>query len=252
MKILALHGFTGCGADFDSLKALTKDKGYHWYCPDLPGHGQSTSPSDLNSILQELDYTVDRIGEPVLLLGYSMGGRIALQYALRNVRKLNGLILVGTTAGIEDEKDRLARLQRDHAMADHIENVGIKVFLDEWRSNPLIKTQDSITDDVRLPMIENRLNLNPQALAQNLRSLGTGSLDPIWDQLQNIHCPAKVLAGEFDLKFVKIGQKLAQSLPNASFSVVPGVGHCAHLENSHFFLAELENMVEKLTSTATL
>lgn len=251
MKILALHGFSGSGADFHPLAKSDPTKSL-WWTPDMPGHGYNTQPATLKAVFNELDIIAKQINEPFLLIGYSMGGRLALQYAVKRAEIIKGIILIGTTPGIIDHNERQQRQERDHKLATRIESIGVPAFIEEWLNTPLIKTQKNIPDNIRSPMRERRNMLNPRALANNLRGLGTGSLEAVWSKLGKISCPVLVLAGEKDQKFVQIGKEMAKALPNAEYCSVPCTGHCAHLENTPFFLAQLENMIEKLAFEARM
>ena len=95
--IVAWHGFMGSGEDFSPLRKCVK---VSLQTPDLVGHGghSSLNPKDFE-LEQQLLYWSTRIPQGTILLGYSMGGRLALQFALRYPKKLSGLILIGATPG---------------------------------------------------------------------------------------------------------------------------------------------------------
>lgn len=191
---------------------------------DLPGHGGSAEIStDLEGIA---DAVLDLAGsERFDLLGYSLGGRAALTLALRRPDRLRSLVLIGATAGIADEAERLARRRADEALADEIEEEGdVASFLDRWLA------QDLFSDlDAEQAQLAERLVNSPAGLASSLRSAGTGTQVPSWDRLGEIDRPALVIAGALDERYCAIGAEMAAGMPQARFELVPGARHACHL-----------------------
>jgi 2-succinyl-6-hydroxy-2,4-cyclohexadiene-1-carboxylate synthase len=151
-----------------------------------------------------------------------MGGRIALQAALAAPERVDRLVLVATTAGIEDPAERDRRRAGDEALADHIEHATIDDFIVRWTAQPLFAgTPPEAAALWHADMLEN----DPAALAAALRGIGTGVMKPLWDRLSELRMPATVVAGERDAKFVALGQRLANELPNGELVIVDGAGH---------------------------
>lgn len=190
---------------------------------DLPGHGDSTAPADAD-LWASADHLVE-CGGRATYVGYSMGGRVALHAALGHPDDVRGLVLIGATAGIGDDAERTARLAADERLAERIETIGVEAFVDEWLTNPLFA---GLTADTALRA--DRLRNSATGLATSLRSTGTGTQEPLWGRLASIEAPTLVLAGEYDTKFRELGARLADSLGEARFEVIPGAGHTVHLE----------------------
>jgi len=151
--VVALHGFTGSGLDFESLaKALPT---FDWWALDLPGHG-NTAPLDSGGswMLETCAATAALIASlaaenpqrPIHLLGYSLGGRVALQTLARTsaTEHREKLVVVGATPGIGDARERARRQDWDRALAEHIRREGMVAFLESWQQQPLIATQTRI------------------------------------------------------------------------------------------------------------
>jgi 2-succinyl-6-hydroxy-2,4-cyclohexadiene-1-carboxylate synthase len=86
--------------------------------------------------------------------------------------------------------------------------------------------------------VDDRRRNTPAGLASSLRFAGTGAQEPVWDRVHHIHVPVLVVAGEHDAKFRALGERLTAAIgPHASFAVVPGAGHAAHLEQPDAFAA---------------
>src|SRR5699024_8443001 len=113
---------------------------------DLHGHGHDQSNQNytwcFKFICEEINHTLSLFNTYQLFLhGYSMGGRIALYYALYGAYKLNGLILESTSPGIKKEEDRIERIQVDQARAKVLEIAGLEIFVNDWEKLPLFQTQ---------------------------------------------------------------------------------------------------------------
>jgi len=237
--IIALHGFMGCGEDFTALK---KHFSQHlWHCLNLH---QMENPS-IENLMGHLHSLIDSFQSKPILLGYSFGGRMALQYAVRFSEKISRLILISTTPGIEDPLQRRKRIEADNLLADHIETIGTKTFFEEWINTRLIKTQMNIPERIRQPIFENRLKNSPKPLAHSLRTMGTGSMEPVWRYLNQIDCPTNIFVGEKDLKFLEIGKQMHKGILNSTYDILPDAGHCAHLENLEDFVGSLKQKLPK-------
>jgi len=220
-RIAFLHGFTETHHHWHTVAHAVADRvgDTTLVLPDLPGHGLSAN--DERDIDQTADALARAIG-PATYVGYSMGGRVALHAALLDESPVERLVLIGATPGIahDDERRRL-----DDERADHIEQVGVDTFLDEWLAAPLFATLPA--DPVGL---EHRRRNTAAGLAHSLRTAGTGVQRSRWDELDRIGVPVLVIAGELDLKFTDIGRRMTESLPNATFVSIAGAGHAAHTE----------------------
>jgi 2-succinyl-6-hydroxy-2,4-cyclohexadiene-1-carboxylate synthase len=156
-----------------------------------------------------------------------MGGRIALHLALEQPELVERLVLISTTAGIEDAGERAQRRAADEQLAAEIERDGVEAFAARWAAGPLFAEQ---APDVAALAREDRLRQRPEDLAVTLRGLGTGTMQPVWDRLGELTMPAVVLVGERDAKFRALGERLAAGLPRGELRVVDGAGHAVHLE----------------------
>lgn len=200
--------------------------------PDLIGHGTALAPSDvapyrMAAIVADL---VESIGT-AHVVGYSMGGRIALSLAVAAPERVRSLTLIGASPGLRTIEERQARVKRDAALAQDIERDGIEAFVLRWENLPLFASQQSLDGKVLERQRQTRLAQRPHGLANSLRGCGTGSMPPLHDALSDLRMPALCLAGESDITYATIGNEMAAALPAGSFAVVPGAGHAAHLED---------------------
>lgn len=242
--IVALHGFTGSGQDFAAV-ADKRNEMTAWYAPDFLGHGQSDSPHDIKHYTIEsfADYfdvmlAVLNITRPIIL-GYSMGGRAAIHYTITKPDDVRALVLIGATAGIADSSVREIRRKEDDKLAHHILSDDIELFARKWETKPIIATQKYIPEPYRKAVMERRRKNKRSGLAKNLRAMGTGAMNPVWDNLKMITCPTLLITGETDHKFTRIAVEMEKQIASAEHSVIPDTGHAAHLESPEIVAEKL-------------
>lgn len=249
--IVLLHGFTGSSENWSALR-VRLEADFQIIAIDILGHGKSDKPIDIN------DYQMENVARDVValfdalridklhLLGYSMGGRLALYIATHYPDMLVSLILESASPGLSTEVERLDRRNRDNALADNIETKGIEWFVDYWEQLPLWASQKSLPAHIKEDLRYNRLQNSTLGLANSLRGMGTGAQPDLWDQLHNLNMPVQLIVGEHDHKFLDINHDIAQKIPQADLKIIPYAGHTTHLENleTYFdtvrqFLAEI-------------
>lgn len=184
----------------------------------------------------EAEITALARDEPVDLVGYSMGGRLALAYAVRNPERVGRLVLESASPGLETEEERARRREADQALAWRIEADGVESFVAHWEALPVFESQGRVSEEVRARQRTLRLANHPGSLAASLRGLGTGSLPSYWGSLSGLGVPVLVLVGELDRKFAEIGARMVELLPRAGLTVVPEAGHTVHLERPDAWL----------------
>ena len=234
--MILLHGFTGSRDSWpaESL-VLLRTAGVEPVAIDLPGQvsrGASRSGDRAEVTLEDAFARIESASgdEPIVLLGYSMGGRIALHYAVRHPERVERLILESASPGLRSGPERVRRRTEDEALAARIEERGIEAFVHDWERLPLFASQESLREDVRGSVRKARLSQEPAGLAAALRGLGTAVLPSLWEVLTAVRPPTLALVGELDRKFVDIGLSMTATMSSARLVVASGVGHAVHLE----------------------
>ena len=204
---------------------------------DLPGHGSNPRPVPeadvtVQSSVREVDRVVRSLSlDPVHLIGYSMGGRIALSYAVSPDARLASLTTIGASPGIADQDGRAARAASDAELASRIERRGIEWFTDYWSEQAILQPASVVGVGSAAAVRSLRLLNDPESLAVALRGLGPGSMPPLHDRIADIGVPALLVAGAADPKYVEASVAMAASMPNAQARVIDEAGHAVHLDN---------------------
>jgi len=244
--ILLLHGFMGNINEFDeAIKILTED--FSYLTLDLPGHGKTqvlgsdeyyTIQPTAQAIINLLDeLKIDKC----YLIGYSMGGRLALYLTLHFPERFIKVVLESASPGLATEAERLERVRRDAQIAKKLSRGIIQTdfaaFLSNWYNQPIFGCIKNHPEYDR--MIESRLQNNPYELDKSLRFMGTGCQPSLWEKLQENKIPLLLLVGEYDKKFIAINTEMAQVCEFSQLKIISNAGHNIHFENT---LAFVENI----------
>jgi 2-succinyl-6-hydroxy-2,4-cyclohexadiene-1-carboxylate synthase len=223
--LVLLHGFTHTGASWAAVIDALGER-YRPLAPDIRGHGRSSDvePVDLEHVIGDI---AAQDSGAFTLVGYSMGGRIALHAALELPDRIERLVLIGASPGIADHTERARRAEVDEQLANEIEQSSIEEFASSWARTPVLSDQPA---DVAEAVHAVRLCNTPVGLARALRGLGTGALGPVWKRLPELRPPTTLIAGERDLKFTRLASEMASLIPAAEVLIVSGAGHAVHLE----------------------
>lgn len=239
--LVLLHGFTGSTESWQTQGEIFAHRGFHVIALDMLGHGGSSAPDDPQryamehcraDILAALQQSGIDPGDAILL-GYSMGGRIALHTALSGY--FRALILESATPGLTTEQEREQRIRSDEALAACIEHYGVESFVDYWERRPLFTTQIAVPLRLRQQLRQQRLQNSVTGLSNSLRGVGTGAQPDLRSQLSALAIPVLLITGSEDSKFTKIAEEMVQLLPQAQHTIVPESGHTVHFEQSEVF-----------------
>jgi 2-succinyl-6-hydroxy-2,4-cyclohexadiene-1-carboxylate synthase len=238
-SVVLLHGFSATSRAWDGVVERIDRERYLPLAIDLPGHGLAADAPRPITFAGCVAHVLARAPRRFVLCGYSLGGRIALHVALAAPERVSRLVLVSSSAGIEDAGERAQRRAADGRLADELEASPFEDFIERWRTQPLFVAEPPQAG--RLAREDQRRN-RPEALAAALRGIGTGEMEPLWDRLGELAMPVTVLAGERDHKFQAIAARLVAELPTAELVAAAG-GHGLPLENPSAVARALEQGV---------
>ncbi len=169
----------------------------------------------------------DAAEEGAVLVGYSLGGRLALRAVLRDPGRYAGLVTVGATAGIDDPALRSSRAEADDRLAAWMEAAPIEDVVSIWERQPLFADQSEGLIEEQRP---GRMSHDPGELALLLRTAGQGVLEPVWHQLLTLEVPVLAIAGARDEGYVAAARRIADMAPRGRAAIVEDAGHAAHLQ----------------------
>jgi 2-succinyl-6-hydroxy-2,4-cyclohexadiene-1-carboxylate synthase len=224
--LVLLHGFTQTGRLWGRFGEHLADS-FTLVALDLPGHAGSDAvradlPATARLVAEAARAAVG--DEPCILLGYSLGARVALHVLAHGELPVRQAVLIGATGGIEDPAARAERRRADDTRADELETSGdLEGFVDSWLRGPLFERLGTVADR------DERLRNTPAGLASSLRLCGTGTQEPLWDAVRSFPCPVLALAGTDDTRFAAHALRLARLAPFGVASLIPAGGHAVHL-----------------------
>lgn len=245
--VLLLHGFTGSARSWDALRAELRTR-FTVIAVDLPGHGRSSVPTTgaygMADVTREVAAVLaDASAAPAAVLGYSMGGRIALRLALEHPSVVGSLVLESTSPGVGDPAEREARRRSDAALADLLVREGLAAFVDRWEQLPLWARHSQLPDEARARLREIRLSHDPGMLSAMLRRTGAGEDPPVLERLAEIRVPTLLIAGALDTAYVAHARSMVARLPNARVEIIPNAGHMVHFEAPSEFHAAVKTFL---------
>lgn len=250
--LLFLHGFTGSVDSWRRIVPLVSG-GFRTFCIDLIGHAASPAPVDgdrysMAGAVVDIEHLLDRHEiRSAIVIGYSLGGRVGLHFALARPERVSALVLESATYGIADPEERRKRRADDRSLAEWIETHGVRAFAERWERHPLFASQAALPEHVRAEQRRERLRHSSVGLANSLRGMGTGAQDSLRERLHEINCPTLLLAGELDVKFSKVACEMSERIPGSKVRLLSGAGHNTHLERPLDFAAEVRTFLTTIT-----
>jgi 2-succinyl-6-hydroxy-2,4-cyclohexadiene-1-carboxylate synthase len=236
--VTLLHGFTQSGRSWQEVISAMP-AGWRFVVPDLRGHGETRlrpgAACTIEACRADLEMLWGHLGiDRTHLVGYSMGGRLALHVAARHPERLLSLLTIGAHAGLEPQA-RQGRKLDDEALADRIKKDGVEAFVDYWAGLPLFAGLERRGSTFVGRLRAERLKNTVAGLDCSLRGMGAGVMDPVWDQLGRVTVPCTFVAGRLDHGYLASARRLAASVPNGRVEIVPRAGHAVHQERPEVF-----------------
>ena len=227
--LVMLHGFLGSHEDWLSLVPELENR-VHLVMIDLPGHGCSPFIPGLDFIkfADVLEQTVSELElKQFSLLGYSLGGRLAMSYGSQFPDRLDNLILEGSHPGLLNQDEQQVRLASDQRWADRFISEPVTHVLSDWYQQPVFA---DLTDSQRQNLIEVRSSQKGADLGEAMMAFSLGRQPDFRSSLRDAEFPVHYLYGERDSKFGALGCHMNEIGCLTSLQCVAGSGHNVHRE----------------------
>ncbi len=239
--LLLLHGFTGTKESWAPILPQLSSK-FLVITLDLPGHGQTDSSANIKyftmeSVVESISVLLTKLKiEKTNILGYSMGGRVALSFLCMQPDRVKKCVLESSSPGLKTKEERLQRQCNDKKLANFLLEKGIEEFVNYWENIPLFSTQKLLDEQTKKYIRQERISQNPIGLANSLKGMGTGVQPSWWGHLSKITHPVLILTGEEDRKFCEIGKEMVSLLSNGIYAEIHDSGHAIHVEKKEKFV----------------
>lgn len=245
--VIVLHGFSENLSTWDALDL----PGYQLVLVDWVGHGQSDKPQSRKeyhwkAMIGHLHRAVAYLGlSRYALLGYSMGGRMALVYTLTYPEEVDKLMLESASYGECGALKRRQRRRSDGELGRKIRENGIEWFNEYWSGLRLFNTQAELPEAVTAAIRERRLGNETYALANSLWGSGQGKFPCLKDKLRQLTMPVLYLNGEYDSKYSAAGAEFSRLNPLIKRQVIAGAGHNIHIEKPEDFRQAVQAFLDR-------
>ena len=235
--LVLIHGFLGSSQDFSQIQKDLSSS-HRVIALDLPLDLEHFSLKNISkSIYQKL---TSLHVQKAIFVGYSMGGRIALELYRNHPEMFEKLVLISASPGIRNEKDRESRLLSDLNWAEVLQ-ADVCAFLEKWYAQDLFKSfREHAGFASHLRIRKNHVSLKH---AQMLVEASPATNLDHFDLLGQIQIPVLVLLGEYDLKYQNLWSNLVANLPHIKLKTISHAGHVVHLENSNATANAINNFI---------
>lgn len=243
--VVLLHGFSQAPGSWGEVAPLLAESlGREVWAPEYVGQGDGAGPVPDGS-----SYSFDALvgavagfcrtcGTPVSLVGYSMGGRVALGVARRHPEALASLVLESAGLGPAGSEEQAAAARADAEVSRRLRSEPLARFMDWWEERPVFASQRGLPPDRRALLRAGRMANDPVKLALVVEGAGKHAmpdLSGVPGELAARGVPTLYLAGELDPKYAGVARALAGE--GVCARVLPGVGHDVHFEDAGLFCA---------------
>lgn len=247
--LIALHGFSGSGQVFEHLSEEFEQFKCKLLAVDLIGHGDTITPqqAEVHTFKSQMDALSKLIVELNIpkfhLLGYSMGGRLALHFAIQNPQNVTSLVLESTNIGISNQNERKERAKRDALLADEIQ-LDYPGFLKKWNKLPLFKSPKNAPMELIKKFNSIQLNQDPIQMAFSAREFSPGKIPFVINELESLNFPVLAITGELDHTYTQLWKSLTDTIPNGNHREISNAGHRVHLDQPLVYINTILNFIK--------
>jgi 2-succinyl-6-hydroxy-2,4-cyclohexadiene-1-carboxylate synthase len=225
--LVFFHGFLGRPAHVREVREHFGAR-VDVLAPSLPGHGPDGDCTATGAWDDAVAMLTSLVTPGAVLVGYSLGARLALGVAARRT-DLGGLVLASGHPGLRGDEERAARRALDESRARELETDGLAVFAEAWGQEPIVQLRAASVEAKAARAVQRQEHV-ASGIAWSLRALGLGAMPFLGDVVARRPYPVRLVTGELDSKFTALAAELAAASPALSHHVAPLAGHDVFLD----------------------
>jgi 2-succinyl-6-hydroxy-2,4-cyclohexadiene-1-carboxylate synthase len=234
-SLFCIHGFLGQAEDWKKVLPAHISTTHF----DLFSSEVEKRPSlDFKSLSHWINSAARLQQGTKVLMGYSLGGRIALSALLEQPGLWSAAVIIAAHPGLQVELDRKKRVELDEKWAMRFEEQEWISLLSDWNSQPVLK-ESSV-------LFRKEECYSRKALAESLRGCSLGVQADFRQQIQDLRIPILWVVGENDLKFLAVAKEVAFLNPQITLLVIPNAAHRAPWDQPEFFKSHLLEFLARI------
>lgn len=232
-NIHALHGFLGRSSDWDSLS-------HSAIIPyDLFQIGEPSDQLQMPDWAAKFYHHLPTNPKKKILMGYSLGGRLALHALMQNPSYWDGAIIISAHPGLPSEEVKRERIEQDAQWAKRFEQEPWEELMHSWNARSVfcnsIKTFE-----------RKEIDYNRALLANTLRFWSLGSQELFVNALAKINIPILWVAGEKDFAYTSLAQSLSFKHSESKIWIASNSGHRVPWEAPHAFKEVMDQYIQRI------
>jgi len=232
-----IHGAVGMASDWDQPMRSVIEQGFSAKAIDLWPYAYGDL--SLISVARRLH---DELDDCDVLMGYSMGGRIALHMLIDQPERWKKVIIVSGHTGVDNEELKKERVLTDTQWAQRFLKDDWAEVINAWNVQGVLQQakKNDESSQCGFTFLDRReLEEQRVAVAKSFQHWSVGKQENLLPVLKNISCPVLWITGESDVKFTKVASNAAAHMPRGKHVVAPNTGHRVPWESSRFFADEV-------------
>lgn len=224
ITLWCLHGAFGAATDWQAFAHSMTQSGMQVRMVDL-WRFLDCCPRSLSATAQAINDEASTNTKTNILVGYSMGGRLALHALLQKNHPWSAAIIVSAHPGLTSETEKSARLQHDAEWSVRCLHEPWKSLIEQWQSQGILQSPPAAEGS---PVLKRpALSMRRKEIARSFIDWSLGAQENLWPQLPSIAIPVLWITGDHDQKFTEIAQRATPTIPQGSHQILPSCGHRA-------------------------
>lgn len=230
--IYFIHGFLGKPEDWEFQNGAFPGHQCHYlnlFRDETPINGLYSYASTINAQLT---------GNKNILVGYSLGGRLALHALLKNPGHWHAAVLISTHTGLPTQNERKMRLKRDQLWAERFLADDWETLISDWNRQPVLRSSAEIR--------RAESDFNRVKLARALQYWSLGHQLDLCDSIHQLSQPICWIAGEKDVYYCQLAKRLKFGNPGSQVVTIENAGHRVPWDQKRVFVDRMHEFLSHM------